>query len=357
MKLSLSQKDRNDLHRLIDTLNSNIAIAEFYQDLIENAKTLSRYIKDHPVSSIFDNIQTYFSLNKVESFNKLASSHQVSNIERLLIKDYENDPFYRTVKPNKCCLNQWKLTYRRYEPYELFVCNDTSTVNNSFLEKTSLGYFDRPFTYLAVEEGEKIWMSVTPNEINTMKNPIAKAHGRVLTYGLGLGYFPFMCSLKDDVISVTVIEKDPQLVSLYKKSVEPYFAHKEKINIINDDALAYATKRLKYDYVFADIWHTVDDGLEPYFRLKRLERSDVEYCYWIEDSLLAMVRRAFLIFLHEAELGIDEIKEVDQKEPFWSRMVTTFHSYFSNIKINSFADVMGLLKTDSLVRLMNAVDL
>ena len=51
-------------------------------------------------------------------------------------------------------------------------------------------------------------MLVTPNEVETMKEAIEKAHGKVATYGLGLGYFPYMTSMMDSVESVTVVELD-----------------------------------------------------------------------------------------------------------------------------------------------------
>lgn len=41
-------------------------------------------------------------------------------------------------------------------------------------------------------------MTVTPNEIETMKPVIDKAFGRVLTYGLRVGYYVFMVSEKED---------------------------------------------------------------------------------------------------------------------------------------------------------------
>ena len=55
-------------------------------------------------------------------------------------------------------------------------------------------------------------MLVTPNEVHTMKADIEKAHGKVLTYGLGLGYFPFMTSRKEEVTSVTVVERSSDVI-------------------------------------------------------------------------------------------------------------------------------------------------
>ena len=59
-------------------------------------------------------------------------------------------------------------------------------------------------------------MSIIPNEIETMKEAIETVKGNVLVYGLGLGYFPYMISLKNDVNKITIIEKEDILFEEYK---------------------------------------------------------------------------------------------------------------------------------------------
>ena len=60
-------------------------------------------------------------------------------------------------------------------------------------------------------------MLITPNEIETMKKSISEATGNVLTYGLGLGYYAYMVSMKENVESVTIVEKDKEIIDLFKK--------------------------------------------------------------------------------------------------------------------------------------------
>ena len=40
-------------------------------------------------------------------------------------------------------------------------------------------------------------MTITPDEIETMKEAVDQAFGNVLTFGLGLGYYAYMVSEKD----------------------------------------------------------------------------------------------------------------------------------------------------------------
>lgn len=118
-----------------------------------------------------------------------------------------------------------------------------------------------------------------------MKKPISEATGNVLTYGLGLGYYAYMVSMKDNVESVTIVEKDKEIIDLFTRYILPQFKNKSKIKIINDDAFNYFKKDIYYDYVFVDIWHDPSDGIDLYLKFKSLEKDNIKYSYWIEDTL------------------------------------------------------------------------
>ena len=151
-----------------------------------------------------------------------------------------------------------------------------------------IGFFEDEFSYPAVLENGRLWMSVTPNEMETMRGPIARACGRVVTYGLGLGYFAFHVSRKLEVGEVTVVEKNPQLISLFSTHILPQFEQANKIKIVEQDALNFAATAdvaANFDYVFADLWRDVSDGLALYRQLKRLEPPSVPVDYWIEETL------------------------------------------------------------------------
>lgn len=206
-------------------------------------------------------------------------------IKRLDDDRYQSNPYMQTVKATGVKMGAWEFAERAYAPYEAFVYNESElTPDGRLLPK--IGFFDRKYTFPCILENGREWMLITPNEIETMKAPIAASHGKVLTYGLGLGYFPFMASAKDTVESVTVVERDERVIELFKKHILPQFPHRDKIEIVCDDAIAFAARRPKYDFVFADIWHDPSDGMERYLRLKLLERDDVEYTYWIEKTIL-----------------------------------------------------------------------
>ena len=158
----------------------------------------------------------------------------------------------------------------------------------------SLGYFTKDYDYPTISLYDQEWMSLNPHEIRTMEMPIQVAKGKVLTLGLGLGYFAYMVHLKEEVKEVYIVEMDLELIKLFQKHLLPLFPYKEKIHIIKADALAFINQinERDYDFIFSDLWHDVSDGLPMYIRL--LERFDkftyTKRHYWIENSLIAYLR-------------------------------------------------------------------
>ena len=197
---------------------------------------------------------------------------------------YENDPYKRTVKLPTVRDGEWEFTTGRYKPYEAFVFDDLKTDGDGRL-LPQIGFFEREYTFPVVKQSGREWMLIIPNEIETMKMPVSEAFGNVVTYGLGLGYFAFRASRKENVRSVTVVERDESVIRLFKKHILPQFPNKDKIQIVCADAFQYARQCHPCDFVFADIWHDPSDGCSAYLTLKALEQSGTKYAYWIENTL------------------------------------------------------------------------
>ncbi len=205
-------------------------------------------------------------------------------------------------------------------------------------ELPHIGFFEEEFSYPAVYENGREWMTVTPNEVETMKDAVAEASGRVLTLGLGLGYFTFQASEKENVTSVTVVERDKNVISLFCEFILPQFPHAEKINIVEGDALAYLEKNSpegKFDFMFADIWHDSSDGLDLYIKLKNIEKRQIGGMksrllrrYWIERTILSRLR--WMIF---AEL-------TDEKSAF-AHLSKNYKELTSLLSDESLASIAG----------------
>ena len=206
---------------------------------------------------------------------------------------FQENPYYKNISFHESIEGSCKLSNFVYAPCEGFVCDDFVCKDDGRIIP-QIGFFMEEFAYPAICEGDQIWMSITPNEINTMKDPVENALGRVLTYGLGLGYFAYMVSQKETVESVTVVEMNQNVIDLFTKYLLPKFEHPEKICVIHGDALKFAENSWEkgaYDVVFADLWHDVSDGLPLYQKLKALEykRPECRYYYWIEKTMKAYI--------------------------------------------------------------------
>ena len=152
----------------------------------------------------------------------LAMRYFKESIMRLNKEDYINNLYYKNIKVKEEKIGDWEFKYKKYKPYEIFVYDDL-IVKSNFIEIPRIGYFEEEFEYLAVLENGNEWMLITPNEINTMKGIINEVKGNVVTFGLGLGYFAYMASIKEEVNSVTVVERDQSVIKLFKDFILPQF--------------------------------------------------------------------------------------------------------------------------------------
>jgi hypothetical protein len=204
--------------------------------------------------------------------------------------ELEQNPYYRDIRFDKQTMGRFRFDIGHYDKYELFTFNFfESTYKGIFLP--AIGTCDYRFEYPGLLENNEVWMSVTPNEISTMEKPIAEANGKVLTLGCGMGYYAYMVSLKDDVDSVTIIEKEPEVIELFKIFILPQFGNKDKVTIIQADAYEYMEKLEDgtYDYCFADIWKGNTDAV-PYIRMKKIcsKFRRTRMSYWIEDAIVGV---------------------------------------------------------------------
>ena len=227
------------------------------------------------------------------SHRTLERAYLYPGVRRLNADDYANDAYCKAVCFSDQQLGRWEMKTGFYAPYEPFVWNHP-VLTPQFREIPQIGYFAEEFRFPAILEDGVEWMTVTPNEIETMRQPIQNSRGNVLTLGLGLGYFAFHAAQKDTVQSVTVVERDASVIELFRTHLLPQFPNRQKITVVCADAFEYLSPDHigAYDYVFADLWHDPSDGLPLYLRLRRLQKQlgCSNWDYWIEPSLLSSLR-------------------------------------------------------------------
>lgn len=248
-------------------------------------------------TKMVNNMVSELNINIIDAYKYLLASFIDINDQKIIKyyfndmihildnKNYEDDLYYKNIKVDNISYNNYSFKIEKYNPYEAFVYNDL-VVKSDGRVIPQIGIFEYEYKYISLLKGGREWMVITPNEIETMKEPIKKSFGHVLTYGLGLGYFAYMASLKDEVSDITIIENDKNIIDLFNKYIYPQFKNKDKIKIINKDAFEYAkSEAFNYDFVFADIWHDPSDGIDLYLKLKSFERPNIIYTYWIEKTM------------------------------------------------------------------------
>lgn len=225
-------------------------------------------------------------------------------IHRLDANECRSDPYYQTIRMPEITRGTWKMGYKTIAAYELFTSDDLKGCADG-REIPQVGFFTEDFRAPVVEENGREWMTVTPSEINTMTADIQAAYGKVAVFGLGLGYYAFMASQKQDVSQVVVIEREESVISLFEEFILPQFPNRQKVTVIRADAFEYAKNmgKERFDCAYVDIWHDVLDGVNMYLRMKRLEHHSpgTKFLYWIEPSMLAWLRGMALM---EAAEGI-----------------------------------------------------
>lgn len=359
MIFNFTKADHDKMKALLDTKELNISSVEIYIDYLNNhynditSEDMNNLLKKYEINEAF-----YRAFVKKEELNikdenyiALDNNSHISNMKLLDDEDYLNNPYLKLISGLTYKEKDWELLMLKYEPFEGFVYDEIKVDNNYYSEETPFGFFKKEYRYPALIEKDEIWMSLNPHEINTMKEPIKHASGDVLVLGLGLGYFTYMISRKEEVKKIVVIEKDVKAINIFKKVILPLIDNKDKIEIINDDCFNYLNKEHYFNYVFSDIYHNVHDGLPLYLKLKSLENNHSLYEYWIETSLLAMIRR-YLLTLYEEKVYEkycdDDYKVVNEES---DKIINKLYFYLRDYQFSSYDEFHDFLKDESLKKL------
>ena len=301
----MTLRDKEKLKRLEKTFELNFKITrlfsnylEYYNEII-TSEMMSALCADGDIDEkdgIVAILCQIFGLNIDGSAEErtLIRDYVTPSVRIMDANRYRQNPYYRNIKIPNTKVGKWELKLEKYPAYRGVVAADMILCDNS-REIPPLGFFKEDFEFPAVLEDGNEWMTLTPVDLDTSDDAIDRAHGKVVTFGLGLGYYAYMVSEKENVESITVIEKSADVIALFKEHILPQFSHPEKVRIINADAFEYAEFDMPpehYDVAFVDTWRDASDGAPMYERMKKLEHlsPDTEFIYWIENFLISRLR-------------------------------------------------------------------
>lgn len=322
----MNSLEKSRIERLFSTYKRNFAFSHMQNnyltlcpevirpDMIEDL-TREGLSKKEAVEAYLAGI---FALDYENAEDRVFIRDYIPSCVRILSAEkYEKNPYYKNITPKPKSLGKWELGYETYPPYRAVVCDDMQFFDD-FREIAPLGFFDTEFRFLKISEGGNEWMTLTPVDIDTCDEAIERAHGRVVTFGLGLGYYAYMVQRKPDVEEITVVELSPDVIKVFKENILPYFEHPEKVKIVNADAFEYAEKAMPdegFDIAFVDTWRDAGDGVPMYKKMKALEHLSpkTEFLYWIEEFLKSGIRSEYISSLLDNDINALEYEKILNK--------------------------------------------
>ena len=242
--------------------------------------------------------------------NEFVKKNMKWDTKLLRPEDFQANPYFKKLSSITFDRNDWSLSKKKLEAYSLFPYEEEYHYASNYLLKMSLAFFDKDYIYPSISLIGNEWMSLNPYEIRTMETPILTARGKVLTLGLGLGYFAYMVHLKDEVKEVHIVEMDKGLIDIFYENILPLFEHPEKIHIHKADAFRFigTINDGDYDCIFSDLWHDASDGLPMYLKLKsRFNAFKRTQClYWIEGALVTYLRTLVIGVMRDEYYQLDK---------------------------------------------------
>lgn len=267
------------------------------------------------------------------------------------------NPYYRNIRIKEGASGPIRLKKNNYLAGEFFQTYRSSFARDDPFAYADIGLFDGPVDFPVLLENGRVWMSVVSSEIDSMKEPVAEAKGRVITFGLGLGYFAYMAAVKEEVESVTVVELNPHVIDLFRKNILPQFPDPQKIRIIQDDAFSFVKSRENtgFDYAFSDFWGGTDDGVRLYVKFCQAAQGfkAEKHDYWIESCFMEYFFRPALLQLLGKKMGHENFSIVPYGKQIHGLM-NRFMDYVEkkDILIQTGEDVLHLFEPRTMARLV-----
>lgn len=203
---------------------------------------------------------------------------------------YINNLFYQKMD-YKAKLKEGKLEldYTYIEPYQLFMQDEVDKfIDGKLLPQ--IGFFDDDLKCLSIIRDDETLYSYNPLLVNASIVPLDEAKGKICCMGLGIGYFPYMAHLKEDVKSIVIYEKNKDLIKLFNNHLFKRFKYKDKIKVVEGDPLIILkskSTKLNADYVYINCWNDLGEALKLYPKFKALEKNFPrnKFHYYLEQSI------------------------------------------------------------------------
>ncbi len=246
----------------------------------------------------------------------------------LSTEEFLQSPYYKNIKFDE--ITDENVTFKKHtiESNRLFNVDEIRQDPNKELNDWMvLRALDKSYDANVLMIDEELWMIDIYSEALTINPKALKAHGNVLTFGLGLGYFVYMALLNPKVEHVSVVESNKVVIDIFEKYLLPQFDKQNKITIIHDDAFEYynSSNVSNFDYVFVDIYQSNEDGLDVMERMlmNHLPDSD-KVDFWIENSIIEVMSGIIFYYFNR----IAHKKTIIHHDEYFNHLLYKTHQYF-----------------------------
>ena len=237
------------------------------------------------------------------AIKELKQAGEQDDIKSLFIekKDYIDNPYLKNINFKDIKLKDFSYETVTIEKGYLFNIDEIQDDKNKELnDYMILRAYKQDTDMMFLKQGKQEWMMASISEFRTNDPYAKKAHGNIVTFGLGIGYFVYMASLNENVKSITVIERSKEVIELFNQ-IKDQFPNKD-INIINGDAFDYFNQQYlkQFDYIYVDIYQNNVDGRIMIEKLLEQYLPPYDKCnFWIENSCLSIVKSLIFIYYYE----------------------------------------------------------
>lgn len=350
---SFSLEDRESLFTLFEVQEENLDLVDIFRYYLnDDHASLPGNLLQEANNPLY--LRTMYATHLLDKYGSNSQEHflrhvLVPTLSILEVDDYLHNPYASLLKGVHFSSPSWKLNSVSISPLEGFIYDDNTAKGAYFLQNPHFGFFLKDFSYPIIYQNNREWMSLKPNEINTMKTPLEHARGKVAIMGLGLGYFAYMASEKEEVTSIDIIEIDEEVITLFQKYLLPLFPHGEKIHLIHDDAMLFCgtLEDGVYDYLFIDLWHDVSDGLPLVLTLvhdlKDFRHTQVDY--WVMESMITYFRMLVIRAINDEYHGYYDDGD-------YTPIQKSIQTHMKDVRFTCYQEVNDYLTSSSLFSLM-----
>jgi peptidoglycan hydrolase-like protein with peptidoglycan-binding domain len=208
-------------------------------------------------------IDSFGSYPQAEAKNRQTNSLLQTAIQLMIELPKEFRPLTEPVY-QEASVGEWRIIKRPYG-------------KNIRQRKRCVGYWSNDsvvksrYSWTLFKE-ERVWMSLTPMELESQGYHARLAHGRVVVAGLGMGAVVSTLLTNPRVSHITVIEQDAHVIELLKKSAV-WFTESPRLEIENMNALDYVPA-ITPDTFIADIWPML--GADEAVTQMKLMQANIE---------------------------------------------------------------------------------